>query len=360
MNLLRRFGPGLALSAMTVVLSTPALAFAQDTTSGKDATYYISLGDSIASGYQPDVDKDTRIAYTDQLYTQLKQRDPGLKHIRLGCSGETTKTLISGGTCRYPKAKSQLDAALKAMAQHRGRIALVTLTVGANDIKACVSPAGALDAQCLNRTRTTMGKNIAQITAALHKAGTKNTRFVGSTYYNPFLATWLLGPAGQKSAKDSAPLVKAANTGIAQVFKATGFQVADVAGAYFSDDFTTQVDTPAFGKVPRNVATICKLTWTCTPQTDPHPNAAGHKVIAAAFAGALAKPRPAAPATAGEAAVVVPASDKGAGHPSADGQLAETGASGSTPLVAGTGLAVVAAGGGAAYVARRRRAGAQG
>ncbi|MGJ5893796.1 SGNH/GDSL hydrolase family protein [Streptomyces niveiscabiei] len=359
MNLLRRFGPGIALSAMTVVLSTPALAAAHDATSVKDATYYISLGDSVASGYQPDVDKDTRTAYTDQLYTQLKQRDPGLQHIRLGCTGETTKTLINGGVCRYPKAKSQLDAALKAMAQHRGKVALVTLTVGANDIKACVSPAGALDAQCLNRTRATMGKNIAQITAALRKAGTKNTQFVGSTYYNPFLATWLLGPAGQKSAKDSAPLVKAANTGISQVFTSTGFQVADVAGAYFSDDFTTQVDTPVFGKVPRNVATVCKLTWVCTPKTDPHPNADGHKVIAGAFAAVLAKSKPAAPATTGEAAAV-PAGAKGANQPSADGQeLAETGGSSSTPLIAGAGLAVVAAGGGAAYFARRRRAGAQ-
>jgi hypothetical protein len=56
------------------------------------------------------VNRDTHVAYTDQLYAQLKQRRPGLKHIRLGCDGETTASLIKGGTCHYPNAKSQLDA----------------------------------------------------------------------------------------------------------------------------------------------------------------------------------------------------------------------------------------------------------
>jgi len=358
MRFLQRFGPGLALSAMTVVLSTPGLAAADDAASGKDATYYISLGDSLASGYQPDVDKDTAIAYTDQLYAQLKRHDPELKHIRLGCTGETTKSLINGGPCHYPNAKSQLDAALKAMALHHGKVAYVTLSVGANDIQACVSPTGTLDGACLNRVSGTMGRNLAQITGALRKAGTKNTQFVGSTYYNPFLATWLLGSAGQKAAKDSAPLIKAGNAGIAQVFGSTGFKVADVAGAYSSDDFTTQVNVPGTGEVPANVAKICQLTWACTPKADPHPNAAGHKVIAGAFAAVLSTHQapPSNPSTApSEPAKPVPAGGEKPNHPSTNGDLAETGASSSTSVIAGTGLAVVAAGTGAVYFARRRR-----
>lgn len=62
---------------MTLVLSAPGLAVADEVTGAKDTTYYISLGDSLASGYQPDVDKDTDVAYTDQLFAQLKQRTPG-------------------------------------------------------------------------------------------------------------------------------------------------------------------------------------------------------------------------------------------------------------------------------------------
>ena len=375
---------------MTIVLSTPGLATADEASNGKDTTYYISLGDSMTTGYQPDVDKDTDLAYTDQLYAQLKQRTPGLKHIRLGCTAETTESLINGGKCDYPKAKSQLDAALQAMAQHRGKVAYVTLSVGANDILLpCVSPAGTLDGACLNSRSQTMGKNLAQIAGALRQAGTKNTRFVGSTYHNPFLSAWLLGAQGQQAAKESAPLVKAANTGITQVYKSTGFKVADLAGPFSSDDFTTQVDVPGAGEVPVNVAKICQLTWACTKK-DPHPNADGHKVIAGAFAavlaendapgggasptpgetvtpGASASPTPSETATSGagesptpsESATPGPGTDTGGNDPTTNGDLAETGASSSTPVLAGAGLAVVAVGAAAVYFARRRRTGEQ-
>ncbi|MGW2716578.1 SGNH/GDSL hydrolase family protein [Streptomyces sp. NPDC001492] len=357
---------------MTVVLSTPGLATADEATDGKDTTYYISLGDSLATGYQPDVDKDTDLAYTDQLFAQLKQRTPGLKHIRLGCTGETTESLTEGGDCDYPHAKSQLDAALKAMALHHGKVAYVTLSVGADDIlKACVSPAGTLDAACLTSKSQTMAKNLARIAGTLRKAGTDNTRFVGSTYYNPFLGAWLQGTAGQQAAKASAPLVKATNTGIAQVYKSTGFTVADVAGAFSSDDFTTQVNVPGAGEVPANVAKICQLTWACTKK-DPHPNGDGHKVIAGAFAAVLAandgpggSPTPSESATPGagespspsESAAPAPGTGTGANSPTANGDLAETGASSSTPVFVGVGLAVAAAGAAAVYFAGRRRTG---
>ncbi|MGC9538276.1 GDSL-type esterase/lipase family protein [Streptomyces sp. UG1] len=374
---------------MTIVLSTPGLATADEATGGKDTTYYISLGDSLTTGYQPDVDKDTDVAYTDQLYAQLKQRTPGLKHIRLGCTAETTESLISGGKCDYPNAKSQLDAALKAIAQHQGKVAYVTLSVGANDILLnCVSrPAGTLDGACLNSRSQTMAKNLAQIAGALRQAGADNTQFVGSTYHNPFLGAWLQGPAGQQAAKESASLLKAANTGISQVYKSTGFKVADVAGAFSSDDFTTQVNVPGAGEVPANVAKICQLTWACTKQ-DPHPNADGHKVIAGAFTAVLAdsaapgdgeSPAPSEPATPGDGASPAPSepaspeaeespassepatpkpdtgTDTGPNDPTTNGDLAETGASSSTPVLAGTGLAVLAAGAAAVYFARRRR-----
>lgn len=373
MRPLQRFGPPLALSAMTLVLSTPGLATADEASNGKDTTYYISLGDSLATGYQPDVDKDTDVAYTDQLYAKLKQTAPELKHIRLGCTGETTESLIKGGTCDYPHAKSQLDAALEAMAKYHGKVAYVTLSVGANDIQSCVSPASALDRACLNSASRTMAKDIVKITGALRKAGAKNTQFVGSTYYNPLLATWPMGAAGQQAAKESAPLVQASNTGIAQAYKSTGFKVADVAGAFSSDDFATLVNVPGAGEVPENVAKICQLTWACTKK-DPHPNADGHKVIAGAFAAVLAendapgagaspttdgsaKPKPGKDTNPSESAKSEAGKDTGANHPSTNGDLAETGASSGTPVLAGAGLAVVAAGSAAVYFARRRRTG---
>jgi hypothetical protein len=91
-------------ATVAVVLSAPGVATADSPSSSKDATYYISLGGSPATGYQPDVDKGAGIACTEQLFEQLKQREPGLTHIHLGCTGETTDSLIKGGECSYSNA----------------------------------------------------------------------------------------------------------------------------------------------------------------------------------------------------------------------------------------------------------------
>ncbi|MFI8221440.1 GDSL-type esterase/lipase family protein [Streptomyces sp. NPDC085932] len=344
---------------MTAVLCAPGLAVADEASNGKETTYYISLGDSLATGYQPDVDKDTAVAYTDQLYTQLKRRDPNLQHIRLGCTGETTESLIKGGRCDYPQAQSQLDAALKALAQHKGKVAYVSLSVGANDIQACVGPAETLDAACLNTAGQAMGEHLTQIAAALRKAGTEHTQYTGSTYYNPFLAAWLTGTPGQKTAEESAPLIRAANRAISQVYGTAGFEVADVAGAYSSEDSTTLVNVPGAGVAPKNVAKICQLTWTCTDEKDPHPNADGHKVIAGAFSAVLAErhtPHPTMSTPSNESASSAPTGKTEGNNPTTDGDLAETGASNTTPALAGAGLAIVLAGSAGVYFARRHRA----
>ena len=277
--------PQLVAAAMAVVLSTPGMAAACPWNGGDDTTYYISIGDSIAAGYQPDVNQDTQVAYSDQLYSQLKQHDPGLKHIRLGCDGETTASLIKGGTCSYPNAQSQLDAAVKALTQHGDRVRYVTVDIGANDILQCVSKAGAFDQDCVNRATQAIPQNLAQITRALRAEGSQGTQFAGMTYYNPFLAQWLSGQGGQETAKGSVSLVNAENAALSQVYTAAGFKVADVAGAFGSNDFTP-VSAPGYGEVPRNVATVCQLTWACTNQ-DPHPNSSGHTVIASTFAAVL-------------------------------------------------------------------------
>jgi hypothetical protein len=47
---------------------------------------------------------------------------------------------------------------------------------------------------------------------------------------------------------------------------------------------------PGLRTLPRNVATICQLTWECVPPPqgpNEHANAAGYHVIADAFLAAL-------------------------------------------------------------------------
>jgi hypothetical protein len=59
--------------------------------------------------------------------------------------------------------------------------------------------------------------------------------------------------------------------------------------AFGTTDFTDQVTLPGLGTLPRNVATICQLTWECVPPPqgpNEHANAAGYHVIADAFLAA--------------------------------------------------------------------------
>ena len=83
--------------------------------------YYLSLGDSLAVGLQPGptgADGPTAQGYPDQLEGMLRTRVPALRLVKLGCSGETTSTMIYGGKCRYP-AGSQL-AGLPVVATKAG------------------------------------------------------------------------------------------------------------------------------------------------------------------------------------------------------------------------------------------------
>ncbi|WP_267133641.1 SGNH/GDSL hydrolase family protein [Streptomyces sp. WAC 00631] len=388
-------GGGLLAAATAAVLFSASGAAAADCADGADGgksgrgtTYYVSLGDSLASGYQPDAGKDTDVAYTDKLFETLKKSNPGLEHIRLGCSGETTETFISGGKCDYPDASSQLDAALQALYEHKGSVAYVTIDIGANDIRACSGATGAIDPGCMAEASRTIGTNLTEITGKLRKAGSASTQYAGMTYYNPFLAAWLLGESGQQTAKSSAAVVKAGNEAIAGVYRTADYKVADVAAAFGSDDFDTRVELPGMGSVPANVARICELTWQCTHQ-DIHANAAGHELIAATFAGVLPRTAPGddctapggtpsaepsgdgnAPGTETDGKKPAPdgtddgkggdddkAGTAGSGEdsgPAPDGGLATTGSSSTTPIVAGAAALVLAAGTGMVLAVRRR------
>ena len=105
------------------------------------ATYYLALGDSLSQGVQPDAaggDVETGQGYADQLYAALLPAHPGLRLVKLGCPGETSKTMIDGGICRYPGG-SQLAAAVAFLRAHRGRMFLITIDIGANDPEDCGS-----------------------------------------------------------------------------------------------------------------------------------------------------------------------------------------------------------------------------
>ena len=276
--------------AVTVATAGPAATPAPPHRRSSPVTsYYLSLGDSLARGVQPDkagASVPTDQGYPDQLYAMLHPGDPGLRLVKLGCAGETTTTMIHGGICSYPGG-SQLAAAVRFLRAHPGRVSLVTIDIGANDPDACVThPSLSKIASCIGSAVPDTAGNLARILQSLRAAGGSRLRIIGMSYYVPELVTWRDGLAGQFLARLSESLATGLNELLASTYMAFGARVADVAGAFRNGDFTSQATGSALGTVPRNVALICSWTWECAPPPrgpNEHANAAGYRVIAGAF-----------------------------------------------------------------------------
>ena len=292
---MRRIATTLAVVTLVTTAAmagaAPALA-AHRTTAPTPATYYLSLGDSLSQGVQPNksgVSVETNEGYPNQLFTALHMTNPTLKLVKIGCPGETTATMINGGICTYP-AGSQLKQAVAFINKHHASIKLITIDIGANDLNHCVTltdPAKLV--KCLEKAFKVVGTNLATILATLTAAGGSNLPpTIGMNYYVPELAGWLQGtPAAQALAKASVALGQAFGTLLSGVYTNFGVKVADVYDAFHTTiPFSRRVNTPAFGRIPRAVAYICSYTWECAaPPVGPneHANILGYGVIANAF-----------------------------------------------------------------------------
>ncbi|HEX6498931.1 MAG TPA: SGNH/GDSL hydrolase family protein [Micromonosporaceae bacterium] len=282
--MLRRLACAIILACSTVgLLAVPASAAPTSAT-----RYYLALGDSLAYGYQPVKPLDRTQGYVYQLYDRLRADDPKLSLDNLGCSGETTTTMLVGGICSYPGEVSQLTAAERFLHAHKDKVDLVTLDIGANDVNHCVH-GGVIDAQCVPRAMAGAAQNLSEIVSRL-RAAAPHTRIVAMTYYDPYLAAWLTGPAGQALAQQSLQFAAVLNTLLTSAYTSGGIAVADVAAAFSTFDSTDQVPLPGVGAVPLDVARICQWTWMCSPTLGPdiHANQQGYAVIAGVFQAVLA------------------------------------------------------------------------
>ncbi|MFJ3902981.1 SGNH/GDSL hydrolase family protein [Streptomyces sp. NPDC090025] len=298
MRVLRALGLGAAALTLSVtsgpaaLAATPAEAPAPaQARAAASESYYLSLGDSLSTGYQPGLG-DTDEGYADRLHQVLKAFRPGLKLVKLGCTGETANTFVNGGKCAYGDADSQLDAAVDFLRAHPGKVSYVTLNIGANDINACVRPNG-VDTTCLTSAMQGVAANLTRITQTLKEAGAAGTvtpRYVGMGTFDPLLAAWLRGPAGQEQARQSVQLVAGFNALESGVYRKAGFGVVDADRLWHTADFTHTVTLRDFGTVPVNVGLVCSLTTMCT-KGDLHPTPAGYAYIAAAFAVEIATGR---------------------------------------------------------------------
>jgi lysophospholipase L1-like esterase len=250
--------------------------------------YYLALGGSLSRGSQPNANGKTfptNRGYTNDLYAAEKSRFKRLQLIELGCPGETTTSMIKGGTCGYA-AGSQLASAVQFLHAHKRHIAFITIDIGGNDMEPCFAPTQILKA-CFQAADTTIRVNLRKIARRLRRAAGKKVPIVGMTYYDPALASWFDGKQGRKFAEQTQPLVRNANGDIAAAFRFRSIEVAPVANAFHTyESLTKKKQLYDHQRVPGPVAVLCKKTWMCAaPPMGPndHANTAGYRKIANVF-----------------------------------------------------------------------------
>jgi lysophospholipase L1-like esterase len=288
-------------AAALLGLAAGPVSAASDQVRERRPLYYLALGDSLSRGVQPDAagqNHPTDQGYADDLAKVGRLVLPQLQLVKLGCeTEETTASMINGGRCAYPNGPApngaQLAEAEAFLRAHRGSTVLVTLDIGANDLSRCINRAsGAVDLACVQATFAQVPGNLGTILERLRAAAGPRVPMVGMNYPNPFLASWLQGPAGQTLARLSTDLVVRYNDLLEGVYQAAGVPVANVQAAFSTTDFDTLVNLPGFGQVPLNVARVCQWTWMCVPPPqgpNVHGRPEGYWVMAGTFVVALAQ-----------------------------------------------------------------------
>ena len=243
-------------------------------------TYYLALGDSLARG----IGATSGQGYVDDVFAFEQQATPGLQLVNLSCSGETTATMMNGGTCAYATG-SQLGDAEAFLAAHPGQVAFVSIDIGGNDVVPCLltlSP----DPTCVASALPTTTANLAAILAGLRAAGGP-VPIVSLAYYDPVLAFWLLGGAGQTAARTSVKLVGVVNGALKKEYRKQKVRVANTKKAFSTTKWALR-GSYAGQTVPINVAQICAWTSMCSVN-DIHPNDQGHATLAAVLEVEIAK-----------------------------------------------------------------------
>lgn len=286
----------LRLAALSVALlaaiagAIPAAASSSDQQT-KPGKYYLSLGDSLAFGYQqatfnriyPDVDASAfHTGYTNDFARLLKLARPGIKTVNYGCPGETTVSFIHG-PCPYPfelhnaySKGSQLATAVDFLQRHPNQVNPITIDLGSNDATGVLAPCGAPPftpsaLACVGPKIPALvnqiGTNLGTIIATLHAASPKSEILV-LNLYNPLVAF------------DSA-----ADGFISDTFAA---RIDDLAIAGAAGSIAPVADVfsrfnPGARTNPGNaveLTTICLLSAICTSIHDTHPTNAGYAVMA--------------------------------------------------------------------------------
>ncbi|GAC1529293.1 MAG: hypothetical protein NVS3B12_02370 [Acidimicrobiales bacterium] len=258
---------------------------------------YVSLGDSYASGYQASGTRmggTTRNGFAYQVPALAEAKGYQLTLANFGCSGATVASLRDSVGCKelgpdgtpYP-GESQLAAATAFLRAHAGRVALVTVSIGGNDVIPCAFASD--PAACISGAMTRVKADLSGVMKVVRDAAGPSTMIVGLTYPDIVLGAYVGADSTFKSlAMQSVLAFKLlVNPALSEAYASVGATFVDVtaaSGAYGPFEQTTTL--APYGTIPVPVARVCELTFFCDFQ-DIHPKTAGYRLIADLVVGAL-------------------------------------------------------------------------
>src|SRR3954454_3144520 len=251
---------------------SPSLVLAASTTA--DPPIYVSLGDSLAAGWQPGRrghDRATKQGYVDVVARSLGRTHPGLESHKLSCGGATAGTLLFGSAGCQPNGQpSQVERAEALLSTHDD-VVLVTVDIGDNDIEYCFdADAGSVDRTCLQRGEARIRQFLPKIAARLRAATPPGTPVVGFGDYDQFPSLCLEGAGGRAAARRSVSVIAELNRLASRLYRQAGVEVADAGARFATGDLTDRRRLPGHGMVPLAVYNICTWTWACSPEPIGH------------------------------------------------------------------------------------------
>ena len=282
-----------AAAVAALSLAVPATAEAAKA----KPSYYVSLGDSYAAGYQrfsETVAKTTRDGFAYRVVGKARARGHKLKLVNFGCGGETSVSILKRkarcgglgpGGVNYA-GTTQATAAERFLKRNRGRVKLITVSIGGNDVTSCVKEPDPV--ACVGPAMEDVKANGKVLLERLRKAAGPKTRIVGITYPDVILGSWVGENPDQDLAKLSVVAFKdLLNPALKEMYESVGGRFVDVTKATKAYTPLEQTTTLApYGEIPVAVAEVCKLTAYCLYR-DIHPNTKGYALIAKLVAKTL-------------------------------------------------------------------------
>jgi lysophospholipase L1-like esterase len=287
----------IALAVVLMLLAVPAAASAAE----RGRELYVSLGDSYASGYQVAGPDDTLMStnkgFADLLPRAARKRGYRLELVNFACGGETTTSILRRKqACRGPAVggpryggRTQVSAAERFLRRNRGDVALITVSIGGNDVTACALEADPIP--CVLAAVDRIKKNVRTLVRRLRAAAGRKARIVGITYPDVVLGAWISGnrTLAELSVVAFRDLINPALKEQYESVKRGRFvDVTAATGAY--GPLTETVTLAPYGALPKPVAEVCRLTYYCE-FGDIHARTAGYRLIADLIAETLPRRR---------------------------------------------------------------------